>query len=358
MQELINQSNEGIFSGITDTISFQELEVKGKKEYVVTGYISTSDIDSYNDLVTTECMEDMARQIKAGSIKIDEEHETYWKGDYDIVPKLRIVDAKVDAKGLWVKAVLNTAHEKFKEIWGSIKSGFLDAFSIQFKPLETATKYIKGQAVRLLNKVKLINVGITGTPVNEQCRLNEVFVKAINSCDIKSKADGAPTTKEMEKSDDDEEEVKAALNLLKGRGYKIILPEDVDIIKKEDEELKALTTQSGGLTNSHSITKSEQSEEVNETKKMVEETQEVQAEEAVEAEAEQSEEVEAEESVAEEEASEDSEVKALRKEVAELKAEQKKILRSLSKPEFKAKLESMPTQKLNEKVSPLSLIGN
>ena len=121
----------------------------------------------------------MLTQIKSGSIKIDYEHETIHENDLNKNPIARIIDAKKDDKGLWVKATLNKSNPRFNEIWGSIKDGFLDAFSIAFKPLETATRYIQGKAVRILNKLKLINVGITGTPVNEECRMDKVVIKAI-----------------------------------------------------------------------------------------------------------------------------------------------------------------------------------
>lgn len=169
-----------VYEGVSEPIYFNEVDVKGDRKYVVKGYISTGDIDTFNDQVTEQCMEDMLQQIKANSIKIDEEHETYHKKDYDITPKLRITDAGIDKKGLWVEALVNKAHKDFKETWNSIKSGFLDAFSIQFKPLEKMTTYVKGKAINVLNKVKLINVGITGTPVNDHCKITNVMVKALN----------------------------------------------------------------------------------------------------------------------------------------------------------------------------------
>ena len=374
MQELNHLEKEGIFSGVSTTLAFQELEVKGEKQYVVTGYISTADLDSSDDIVTMECLQDMLTQIKAGSIKIDEEHETFWTGDYDITPKLRIVDAKIDAKGLWVKALLNKAHEQFKEIWGSIKSGFLDAFSIQFKPLETATKYIKGVAVRLLNKVKLINVGITGTPINESATLDKAFVKAIRACVKEKKANPAEKyiPKPKEEEDEDEEEVKSAMTLLKGKGYKIILPEDVDIIKPKEKKALSLTGTKLSTGKDYTSHNSHSTPSGEENKKMAEEKKETQSEAEVTEEAEEQSEAEAEapveeaseeseekseEEAPEAEAKDDSEVKALRKELAEVKAEMKKIQKSLAEPQLKAIQESMPTTKLNEKISPLGLIG-
>lgn len=169
-----------IYSGNAGTFSFLEVETKGEKEYYISGYISTKAIDTFNDLVTDECMSDMLEQINSGSIKIDYEHETIHSENLDINPVARIVEAKKDEKGIWVKAMINSSNKRFGEMWGSIKNGFLDSFSIAFKPIETATRYIQGKAIRLLNKLKLVNIGITGTPVNSECKLDNIIVKAIS----------------------------------------------------------------------------------------------------------------------------------------------------------------------------------
>jgi len=171
------------YIGVGETFNFQEIETKGEKQHVITGYVSTKSIDKFNDTITDECLDDMLVQIKSGSIKMDLEHETIHENNLNITPVARIIDAKKDDRGLWVKAILNESSPRFNEVWGSIKNGFLDAFSIAFKPLETATRYIQGKAVRILNKLKLINVGITGTPVNEDCRMDQVVYKAISEMD-------------------------------------------------------------------------------------------------------------------------------------------------------------------------------
>jgi len=241
------------YLGVSETFNFQEVETKGDKEFYISGYISTKSLDKFNDLISDECLDDMIVQIKSGSIKIDYEHETIHEGNLDKNPIARIVDAKRDHKGVWVKALLNQANTKFKEIWGSIKDGFLDSFSIAFKPLESSTRYIQGKAVRLLNKLKLINVGITGTPVNDECKLDKVVVKAI---------------KDLIEEPITEEEFY----------------EEIPIEETQDLELdmdkKALTSQAGGLAGtSHSSSEETKAKmEENQPIEPIEENQEVQEE--------------------------------------------------------------------------------
>lgn len=155
----------------------QFTEQKSEKEYYIEGYISTSDLDRVNDIVTKECLDDMLNQIKTKNIKLDIEHEVT---EGSKIPIGKIVDARLDTVGLYVKAVLNTASEDFPKVWDSIKNGFLDSFSILYKPIQAIDKFINGKKARMLNKLDLVNVAITGNPVNPQCLITETFAKSLN----------------------------------------------------------------------------------------------------------------------------------------------------------------------------------
>ena len=166
-----------------ETIFNVETKSDGEKEYFVTGYISTTDKDLVNDVVTDSCLDDMVVQIKSGNIKLDVEHESFKDGAKKInkVPIARIIDAKRDEKGIYVKALVNNYSPDFKSVWGSIKKGFLDAFSITYKALDAINKVVNGVTVRLLNKVTLLNVALTGNPVNPHATMDKVFVKSLEA---------------------------------------------------------------------------------------------------------------------------------------------------------------------------------
>ena len=164
---------------MTNEVSYEEVGLKGDKTYYVKGYISTDEIDRANEVVTRDAMKSMLNQIKNGNVKLDIEHSTF-RGDNDI-PVGKIVDAGIDQKGLWVKAILNSDHAKFQEIWGSIKSGFLDAFSIAYKVTEGARDVINGVGVTLLKGLELLNVAITGNLVCRGAKMTESFYKSLKS---------------------------------------------------------------------------------------------------------------------------------------------------------------------------------
>jgi len=170
----------------TDEVGYERIENKGGKDYYVTGYISTKDRDLMNDVVSEEALSSMLSQISHKNIKLDVEHEAWREENPSIVPVGKIIEAKKDEKGIFVKAILNRAHSRFKEVWESVKSGFLDAFSIAFKTTNYVHKVVDGVKTRVLNGVELLNVALTGNPVNPECKMTEVFTKSLKDMeDIK-----------------------------------------------------------------------------------------------------------------------------------------------------------------------------
>jgi len=162
-----------------------ELKEEGN-DFFVEGYISTSDLDLVNDIVTKDCIMDMAEQMKARTIKLDVEHESF-RGksgveleiNKTIIPAAKIDDFLVDKKGLKIRAMLNRHVQRFNEVKNSIKDGFLDAFSIAFIPTKARVEERAGQEVRLLDKINLLNVAFTGNPVNTYSTMTNVFAKSL-----------------------------------------------------------------------------------------------------------------------------------------------------------------------------------
>lgn len=223
-----------------------ESKSESEKQYFITGYISTTDLDRVNDIVTSDCLSDMLSQLKGKNIKLDIEHEVL-KGNK--VPVGKIIDGGIDQKGLWVKALLNDALPDFEATWKSLKNGFLDAFSILYKPIKYFEKNLNGKTVRLLNKIDLINVALTGNPVNPNCIITTAFKKSLDAlieCEImdsekeKKELDAKKTNeKAMEKEDHkepdgDEKEMKEECPAGEKCPYK----------KKLEEEEKAKVTKS------------------------------------------------------------------------------------------------------------------
>ena len=176
LEKEINSQVDYVFN--TDSFTYSSVGLKGDKQSYVTGYISVPEIDLYNDLVTPNALKSMLRQISEKTIVLDYEHEAF-RDDNTILPVGKIIEAKVDDRGLWVKAKLNSNSPKYKALWGSIKDGFLNAFSIAFKPLKTVEKSIGDTQVRLIEDLELLNVALTGTPVCAGAKLTGHSMKSI-----------------------------------------------------------------------------------------------------------------------------------------------------------------------------------
>jgi len=163
------------------------LELKSEGDnFFVEGYISTSDLDQVNDIVTKACLLDMAEQMKNRVIKFDVEHESFrGKSNLDMeinktkIPVAKTDDFVMDKKGIKVRAMLNPFSSRFEEVKGSIQGGFLDAFSIAYVPVKSVMQEKNGLMVRLLDKINLLNVAFTGNPVNTEARMTNVFAKSL-----------------------------------------------------------------------------------------------------------------------------------------------------------------------------------
>ena len=176
----------------TTPFNVNVIEVKGKEKVFMEGLISTTDKDLVNDIVTKACLESMQKQILERNIKLDIEHEAFRGNSVEekelnktLIPAGKIIDATVREKdlgfGLVVKSELNNFRQDFERIKGNVIERFLDAYSIAFIPTKISHKSINGEDVRLLDDVRLLNVALTGNPVNTHAQNIEVFMKSIDA---------------------------------------------------------------------------------------------------------------------------------------------------------------------------------
>lgn len=177
----------------TTPFNVNVVEVKGEERVFMEGFISTTDKDLVNDVVTKNCLSSMQQQILERNIKLDIEHESFRGNSVEEkeinktrIPAGKITDATVrdfnDGRfGLGVKAELNRNHKEFDKIKGNVLEKYLDAFSIAYIPTKIAHKSINGEEVRLLDDIRLLNVALTGNPVNTVSQVRDVFMKSIDA---------------------------------------------------------------------------------------------------------------------------------------------------------------------------------
>lgn len=168
-----------------------EAEIKGEKRYYIEGFITTSDQDSANDVVTRQAQEDMLLQIRDRAITMDVDHEEFLdengnqlpRPKNEKIPVAKIIHAEMKDNGIWVRAEINKYSGRFKEIWNSIKEGFLHSFSIAFFPVKAIRKNISGVATRFVELLSIINVTLTGAPINHNASFSPVMKAVLKSLD-------------------------------------------------------------------------------------------------------------------------------------------------------------------------------
>ncbi len=207
-----------------------------RTRYFVEGHVDSGKLDLVNDIVTKDCMTDLSQQFKSRSIKLDFDHETLRKaeGESDFDSKLNLtkvplgvgVSENLDEKGNKVTFELNPNWKKmsksgevvmtFSDIWDNIKSGFYDAFSIAYVPVKTASKMVDDVKSRLLDKVNLVNVALTGNPINPDATISNVMAKSLEYMK-KSEGGVSMTSEEYESLSSEVKSMRDDLSELKNK---------------------------------------------------------------------------------------------------------------------------------------------
>ncbi len=171
--------NKTIFKyNIDDAFGFSEAIIKGERKYYVEGYASTIDEDKAGEVLDHSAQQDIFNQIQSENITMDIEHEEWYDSNGKVlsrpknekIPVAKVVDAKLTPKGTWIKAEINPHLRSFKELWGSITDGFLKAFSVAFYPVSKSGNVIKA--------LRLVNITLTGSPVNPQATFSATMKSA------------------------------------------------------------------------------------------------------------------------------------------------------------------------------------
>lgn len=120
----------------------------------IEGYASTVDIDRSGDVVPKSVWEKGIQNYLKNPIILAQH-------DYDD-PIGRMVDYRVDDKGLWVKARISSAAE---EVYGLIKDQVLTAFSIGFKIHDA--EYNSAAEVFVIKELELVEISVVSVPCNQ-----------------------------------------------------------------------------------------------------------------------------------------------------------------------------------------------
>ena len=80
--------------------------------------------------------------------------------------------------GVWVRGKLNKMHPAFKQTWYELKEGFLNAFSMEFMPLNETQGYVDGKATNIVDSIKYLSTSLVRAPANEGAYITKVYAKS------------------------------------------------------------------------------------------------------------------------------------------------------------------------------------
>lgn len=87
----------------------------------------------------------------------------------------------------------------FDEVRFNIENGYYDAFSIAFIPTKDTTIVKDETKIRLLDDMNLLNVALTGNPINPRASVTEIFMKSLDYLRTKKKSKQEIEEGELEK---------------------------------------------------------------------------------------------------------------------------------------------------------------
>ena len=120
----------------------------------IEGYASTNDIDRSGDVVAAGVWEKGLENYLKNPIILA--YHDYTK------PVGRMVEHKVDGKGLWIKARISPAAE---HVYDLVKDGIMTAFSIGFRVIDA--EYNQAAEVFLIKEVELHEISVVPVPANQ-----------------------------------------------------------------------------------------------------------------------------------------------------------------------------------------------
>lgn len=225
--------------GHSDT-QLQIIEVKsnGVKDYYLEGFVSTTDPDLVNDIVTEKAQQSILNQLMNMKITVDDDHDSHrdkvtgklYDRTQNKLPLALIVDAemrktKKGSLGTWVKAKLNKDYPLFKEYLNSIKNGFVHSFSIAYKVTKFTKELIDDTVYRIIDDLNIRNIGATGSPVNGDAQFDLALKSFPKMAEENKKieeleASNTDLKSQVETLTSEKEALGKELSELKGMDYK------------------------------------------------------------------------------------------------------------------------------------------
>ena len=119
----------------------------------ISGYASANSVDRSGDVIPSSVWEEgLKNYLKNPVVLAYHDHDD---------PIGRMVDHKVDEKGLWIKARISAA----SEVFSLVKDGVITAFSVGFRILDA--EYNNVTELFIIKKLELLEISVVSVPCNQ-----------------------------------------------------------------------------------------------------------------------------------------------------------------------------------------------
>ena len=180
-----------------DFVKAAKAKDPSKGELVVWAYASTWDVDSDDCQITRQALEGAKNDLIEYSTVL-------FNHNYDR-PVGRVVDTKIDDKGLLVKIAISSSE---KEIYEKVLDGTLSKLSISGRAseMQETAPNDAGRSILQITKIKLFEVSIVSVPANKEAQTLSMSIQ--KALDIFKTKEQTPTSSKS---------LLAELELLSGR---------------------------------------------------------------------------------------------------------------------------------------------
>lgn len=204
-------------------------------------------IDALHEIGTLHNTKQLLQQIQMRSgVDISKESEIIIDSiKHSDIPLAKLDSLNMDERGVFVETKLNPlykevddSHRKyFDAIWYSLQNGYLNKFSINYKPTRTHSEIINGEIIPKIDDVDVFGISFTQGAANDMCDITEVAMR--------SAVDANNEVKRMEEDlKRQNEEMRAEIEALKRKEAERLANEQR---LAEEQKQKEIQMQQDGL---------------------------------------------------------------------------------------------------------------
>lgn len=181
----------------TPSLEVQNFKIADKKERIIEGFFTTTDLDRGGDISLTSAFEKTITEYMKNPIL------TYMHSLDKVMGKVLEYNVVAD-RGVWIKAqVAKDVKWIDEEVWPLIDQGIIKGFSYGYTTKDEEKGLKEGKEVNYLKEVELFEIAIVTLPMNANALFNISSTGAVKSMTIiEEKTITTPESKQNKKEEE------------------------------------------------------------------------------------------------------------------------------------------------------------